>query len=180
MGEVKNYTPEKLVMGILVRDVAMKDLLFYGLQDKWGTIDSLREAEEFLYTDYYEQEMGSPLYRIFCSFKDLQDPGDLGMIKEESNAMERYFSMGGARQVNLDPGLLSLSKFILATTKDNAHRIPIGRGMYGELTLQYRNKEFQPLEWTYPDYQSQDIRRYLTELRMKYRMQLNTSGAESF
>ncbi len=177
MGEVKRYKLEKLVLGILLRDVSLQDVLFQKLMDKWGPMDSSTEAEEFLYTDYYKAEMGSPLFRIFCSFKTLQNPGDLAKIKEDSNAMEqslfRDHSLKG-RRVNLDPGLLDLSKFMLATTKDNAHRIPIGRGMYGELTLQYRFGEFRPLEWTYPDYKAEKTRNYLAGLRKIYREQLKT------
>ncbi len=59
------------------------------------------------------------------------------------------------RRVNLDPGYLIASKLVLATTKDFAHRIYLGQGIYGEVTLNYRRGQgWQPHPWTYADYRS--------------------------
>ena len=49
------------------------------------------------------------------------------------------------RRVNIDRGFLSLSRLILATTKDNAHRIPLEKGIYGEITLLYQKQAFQEM-----------------------------------
>jgi len=34
--------------------------------------------------------------------------------------------------VNIDPGYISLGKLVLASTKDHAHRLYLGEGVYGE------------------------------------------------
>ena len=44
---------------------------------------------------------------------------------------------------------LSLGKLILATTKDQCHRVYLGRGIFAEVTLFYKQKTFNPWPWTY-------------------------------
>ena len=56
--------------------------------------------------------------------------------------------------MNLDPGCLSAGKVVLATTKNQQHRIYLGSGIYAEVALRYRDGRWQPWEWTYPDYRS--------------------------
>jgi len=174
MGEIKNFTPEKLVMGILISDLDLLEAVKTEISSFWGDLDSCTEPVEFTYSDYYRLEMGTPLYRVFCSFSPLINPENLVDIKIRSNDIETGFIREGGRKVNLDPGILCQSKFILATTKNNAHRIPMGRGIYGELTLQYRRGEFRDLEWTYPDYRGEDARNYLLGIRKIYVSQLDS------
>ncbi len=37
--------------------------------------------------------------------------------------------------------------------------------MFADLTLVFRNGEYRPLPWTYPDYASDEIRDLLREIR---------------
>ncbi|MEK6733229.1 MAG: DUF4416 family protein, partial [Candidatus Omnitrophota bacterium] len=60
------------------------------------------------------------------------------------------------RRINIDPGYISDSKLVLATTKDYFHRIYLTSGIYAEVTLRWRRGGFEPFEWTYPDYQSKE------------------------
>ena len=174
MGLVKAYVPEKLVMGILISDLTLLKALMIKMKAIWGDTDSWTEAVEFNYTEYYKAEMGSPLFRLFCSFSTLINPEHLAKIKLKSNEVEKRFLRDQGRVINLDPGCLSQSKFILATTKNNAHRIPMSRGIYGELTLQYKQGEFRELEWTYPDFRGGDTKRYLLGVRKIYTKQIKS------
>ena len=65
--------------------------------------------------------------------------------------------------------MLSMKRFILATSKDNGHRIPLQKGIYGEVTLLFVNKKFQSLPWTYIDYQSEEYSKVLEEIRIIYK-----------
>lgn len=103
-------------------------------------------------TDYYSVEMGDRLSRIFILFEPLLERDVLSEIKLKSNDIEIMLSVNGNRTVNIDPGYISLENVILATTKGYAHRIYIGKGIYGDLTLTYHSGTFRSLEWTYPDY----------------------------
>ena len=87
----------------------------------------------------------------------------------------------GNRKINLDPGLLSLSSLILATTKNNVHRIPLQKGIYGEVTLMYVNREYQTLPWTYADYRTPAFHEIFKEMRtlLKKKFKAAQSQGES-
>jgi len=74
--------------------------------------------------------------------------------------------------MNLDPGYLTMAKIVLASTKDFSHRIYLERGIYGEVTLYYKENTFNALPWTYPDYQSAAAKDFLSKVREKYHRQL--------
>jgi hypothetical protein len=170
MGSAAPFTPEKLVMGILAtRDPARVLPL---LVERWGDVDCSCPPFPFTFTGYYDAEMGPGIRRSFVSFRRLVDPAGLARIKLETNALEDRFREGGARKVNLDPGLMALSRFSLATTKESAHRIPLEAGIYAEVTLLYSRGSFRPLDWTYPDYRSQPCIGILNGIRRIYKAQL--------
>ncbi|MDP3048421.1 MAG: DUF4416 family protein, partial [Thermodesulfovibrionales bacterium] len=107
------------------------------------------------YSEYYKEEIGSPIKRIFIFFRNLINPGEIVDIKLRTNDIEASLSTDGKRNVNIDPGYLTLANVILATTKGYAHRIYLGKGIYGEVSLLYREKDkaFVPNIFTYSDYQ---------------------------
>ncbi len=172
MGDPKQFVKEKLIIGVLIFDRNRFEELNSRLSQEFGPVDYTSPFQEFTYTDYYAEEMGTPLYRCFLSFKKLVSPDVFADIKLLTNRIEDEFRNRGNRTVNLDPGLLALSRFSLATTKDNAHRIPLFKGIYAEITLLYSNKAFHPLPWTYPDYRSESYTAVLCEIRELYRKQL--------
>jgi hypothetical protein len=123
---------------------------------------------DFNFTDYYEPEMGGPLYRRMVVFASLIHQRDLADIKLQTNNLEEQFTQKGSRAVNIDPGYLLRERFVLATGKNYTHRIYIGKGIYADLTLIYRKGEFKTLEWTYPDYADNRMLDFLLLARKKY------------
>lgn len=111
----------------------------------------------FSQTDYYDREMGGNLSRIFILFESLFQRDMLSDIKLITNEMELVLALKGKRMVNIDPGYISLENIVLATTKGYAHRIYVGKGIYGDLTLTFSAGTYRPLGWTYPDYGGKDI-----------------------
>jgi hypothetical protein len=105
------------------------------------------------YSTYYKDEIGWPLYRQFIFFQSLIDPGLLPDVKLKTNEIEAYLSLKGKRSINLDPGYLTPSNIVLASTKNYAHRIYLGKGIYGEITLIYKDDTYKPHLFTYRDYQ---------------------------
>ena len=164
----RGYDDELLFMGILsVRGFpeALRDVL----EREFGPIDAVTEPFPFDYTDYYVPEMGEGIERFFISFSKLVQPDTLALIKERTNEIEGEWAEDGRRPINLDPGLLSLSSIVLATTKNRSHRIAIGRSLYAELTLIYQNRHFEALPWTYADYRSEEVQEVLLRLRDRYK-----------
>jgi hypothetical protein len=174
MGSAGTYTPEKLVMGVLSSLPGSDDELRALLIEQWGVIDHCSPPIPFTFTDYYEKEMGACIVRTFMSFERLVDPSCLSGVKLKTNLIEDRFREGGKRRVNLDPGLMALSRFSLATTKESAHRIPLADGIYAEITLLYSRGTFQALDWTYPDFRSADYLSFLNRIRSLYKVQLHT------
>ena len=83
-------------------------------------------------------------------------------IKLTTNRLEEQWATPeGNRRINIDPGYLCLQHVVLATTKGYTHRPYLRDGIYADLTLIYRDKSFQPLEWTYPDYRQAPRDRFL-------------------
>lgn len=179
MGEIKGYIHEKLIIAVLISRLDMVDKLIKKLTDTFGQIDYKSEFLNFDYTDYYDSEMGSSIKRVFFSFLTLVSPDELADIKILTNDIENDFLIKGERKVNIDPGMLSVKRFMLATSKDNGHRIPLQKGIYGEVTLLFVNKNFKALPWTYIDYQSEEYSRILKDIRNLYKSDLKNSAVNT-
>jgi hypothetical protein len=172
MGLIRQREPVKLVASLLSCHLDLLPEVRKALGLAVGKIDYVSPLLPFNQTSYYEREMGSCLQREIVTFEALRDAGDLSTVKRLTNELEPRWAEGGRRRVNIDPGYITLGKFVLATTKDQSHRIYIGQGIFAEVTLRYRNKSFEPWEWTYPDYGSGPYITLLNELRRQYQQQL--------
>ena len=147
------------------------------LQGAFGTIDLRSEQIPFDQTSYYQGEMGDDLLREWVSFAELVRQDAIAEAKLTTNRLERRLARpDGSRTVNLDPGYLLPSRLVLATTKDYAHRVYLGEGIYAEVTLIYRAGEFRPLEWTYPDYRGHTALDFFKSVRVTYIAQLGAGG----
>lgn len=163
MGEERPPSPVKLFIGVLYRDRKALEELREVLVNEFGEIDFESEEIPFRWTNYYEDELGSNLKRVFLSFTPLISPEYIIEIKRITNKIE-----GKNRKINLDPGYLEGGKLILATTKDQAHRIYLGKGIYAEVTLRFKEGEYVPFDYTYPDYRSEEYHKVFYEIRKKY------------
>ncbi len=167
--------PAKLVIGVLTEDKGLLSEVVAELVERFGPVDMVSPWMPFSPTSYYEKEMGGPLFRRMVSFSRLLGQETLGDIKLWTNALEDGARVGALRRVNLDPGLLVLSRFILASAKDFTHKIYLGQGIYADLTLVYSAGAFHPLPWTFPDYTASSMIHFLTDVRRRYSVSLRLS-----
>jgi hypothetical protein len=177
MGSPRAFPREKLVIGVLASPPAQSGPLLALLEGRFGPSDWASPPLPFTYTHYYDAEMGGPITRYFLSFRELVDPGSLARIKLATNRLEEELSHEGRRRVNLDPGLVSLSRFILASTKAGAHRIALADGIYAEITLIFQRGRVRAVEWTYPDYRSPEYLEILNHIRGLLKSQLRSLSA---
>lgn len=168
MGEVTQFEQTALVMGLLCSRPGVLDNVLEILIEKYGPIHQLEGPFPFIFTNYYDEEMGTPIFRYFILFSNLIDPSTLVNIKHETNFIESQFAKEEKRVINLDPGILSAGNLILATTKNRSHRVPLHDGMYAEVTLLYKDKAFQSFDWTYADYKSDQFKALFKQLRSEY------------
>ena len=142
------------------------------LEKSLGPLDSAGEPLSFSHTAYYEPEFGSPLQRRLLAFERLVPQERLREIKLWAHELEQKHLREGKRLFNLDPGLLTQERFVLATGKNFTHRIYLGDGVFADLTLIYQAGRWRTLPWTFQDYADPELQRQLTELRLKYRVKL--------
>jgi len=166
--------PVKLVCGLLYKEETWYEQGTVDLQTHFGEIDFLSQPLEFRFTDYYYKSMGQPLFRRFLSFRNFIDPSTLAETKVWTNMLEeKYAQLSGAeRALNIDPGYLNLTAFILATSKNYAHRIYLGQGVFAQQELLFERKKVQTLDWTYPDYRSYEYQEILKKIRELYAAQI--------
>ncbi|OHD69654.1 MAG: hypothetical protein A2177_10060 [Spirochaetes bacterium RBG_13_68_11] len=169
MGATHPFVPEQLVVAVLSSRPSSLPEARKALEERFGPVAFASDPIPWSFTTYYDREMGPGIVRLFWAFARLVDPAELPSIKLTTNGIEDEFREDGSRKLNLDPGLLSLSRFVLATTKDGSHRIPLRDGIYAEVTLVFERGEFRPLPWTYPDYRSDGVRAVLKTIRDRYR-----------
>jgi len=145
----------------------------------FGPIALVSPAFDFTETDYYTPTMGTNLKKQFLAFEKPIDPAELASIKSTTNEWELEYAALGQhaepRPLNLDPGYITPAKLVLASTKDHAHRIYLGHGIYAELTLSFRFGRWQPFDWTYPDYRREDFQQFFTASRNRLLQQQRKS-----
>lgn len=160
--------PVKLVASLFTGEPALFRSAFERLVGEFGPIDILTEPLAFSTTDYYEEEFGGGLARKLASFERLILPEELSSVKLFTNRLEDEFTVEGKRRINIDPGYMTLDKFVLASCKNFSHRIYVGDGVYADLTLLYEYGGFKSLPWSYSDYTGKRMLDILTQVRRRY------------
>jgi hypothetical protein len=173
MGRICKPGKVNLIVGLLSGDAGALAKAAQALRRNFGRTDFESPVTDFTYTDYYEKEMGAGLKRQFLSFKKTFDLNGICKIKVQTNNIERRFSKNGARKVNIDPGYLDLAKVVLFSTKDFSHRIYLGRGIFAEVTLMYKDRTYNELPWTYPDYRTGEYINIFNRIREIYKAKLS-------
>jgi hypothetical protein len=169
MGDITNPDPVLPILAAFSRYEAALDWGLERASAEWGRVALVSPRFAFVETDYYEPTMGPGIFKCFWAFEQLVDPGRLVEFKLQTNAWEAEYaeSAGHAepRPLNLDPGYITAAKLVLASTKDHAHRLYLSRGIHAEVTLFYKDRQWQSHEWTFKDYRRADYQQFFTECR---------------
>jgi hypothetical protein len=178
MSNPRTPDPLLLVVAAFSRHESALEWARARLEESFGPVERMSPVFDFDQTSYYEPTMGPGLRKRFLVFRDLVPPERLAAIKLATNDLEEDLARTGPyrepRPLNLDPGLLTLGKFMLATTKDKDHRIYLRDGIYAEVTLRFTAGAFEPWTWTYADYREAAVRAFLNEAREYYRSRLRS------
>lgn len=175
MSVITNSPPVKFFAAVFSGEEKWLACGLEGLNSILGQeADLVSPPFEIVETNYYQEEMGSKLLKVYASWPKLLAPEQLVEVKLAAMGWEQEHSEDGRRQANLDPGYIFSGGLVLSTAKFGGHRLPLGRGIWGELTLNYHRKEFQPFPWTYLDYQRPEIQSWLLEMRKTYMAQMKS------
>ena len=168
--------PSLLVVAAFSRHTSALEWASQRLEEAYGPMGLSSPEFSFHQTTYYEATMGKELRKQFLGFQNLVSGDCLANTKLHTNQLEEELAKTGSyaesRPLNLDPGLLQLGKFMLATTKDQAHRIYLRDGIYAEVTLRFHDGAFEPWPWTYADYRELAYHDFLMCARVFFRGQL--------
>lgn len=181
MGAVYEFEKEKLIIGVIYHEKEILDKAMEILTAEFGPIEAVSEefsfSEEF--STYYDDEIGGEGFRRIYSFKELVDPARQADIKIRTNEIEAEFSVDGKRRINLDPGFINHGRLMLATTKETGFRVPLKNGIYTELTLFWARGGWQKFPWSYRDYQSERVQKFITEVRRSYLLERRKSKPDN-
>ena len=180
MGKIFLPRPAKLIISMFSSDKYLFSPYKEMLIKKFGEIDIESNTQPFNFTDYYKEEFGENLIQKLFSFSTLIRQDELAEIKIITNDLEninidkniKKNIIHHKRKINLDPGYITLDKYILASTKNGPSRIYLNQGIYAEITLRFINKSFVPCEYTYPNYMTTEYINFLNSVRQKYKLQL--------
>lgn len=136
---------------------------------RWGQIQRESAHLPFDWTDYYAG-IAPSLTRCFFSFAGLRSVDALPRWKRE--AIELEAASGAPRRVNIDPGYVDGARLVLASTKDNAHRVYIEGGIFAEVTLCRRGGKWEPFFHTFPDFRSGIYDEFLDSVRMDWKEEM--------
>jgi hypothetical protein len=176
MANPRPHLPVLLVVATFSRHATALAWAHKHLEQAFGPVALASPAYDFTQTRYYEATMGTGLRKQLLVFRDLVAADRLPALKLRTNAFEEEVAHSRVypepRPLNLDPGVLELGKLLLATTKDQAHRIYLRDGIFAEVTLRFQEGAFVPWEWTYADYRLPEVLAFLGEARDYYRVRL--------
>jgi Domain of unknown function (DUF4416) len=169
MGVPRESTYSLLTVACFSRHRDALDWAAGQLAQRFGKIGLVSPDFSFHHTKYYDSTMGTDLLKRFLVFDEIVPADCLPDVKHYAIMLENELAAGGKyaepRPVNLDPGLVQLGKFLLASTKDQGHRIYLRDNIFAEVTLRYHDGGFDVWPWTYADYREEAVRAFLGEAR---------------
>lgn len=178
VGEIVTHRPVVLIAAVTSRYESALQWSVDKMTNQWGKLCLQSPIFDFTETGFYTETMGTELKKQFFAFDRLISPGDIAPTKIVSNNLEaRYADESNhpeTRPLNIDPGYISEAKLVLATTKDRDHRIYLRDGIFAEVTLHYRGKQWTSSRWTYPDYQRNDFQTFFTQCRELLRTRIRS------
>ncbi len=182
MGSARGHPPVKLLMALLTRDLQVMDEVERRLAREYGPVEDRSEVFLWTFPGPFRKEMGEDLKKRVLTFENLLPIEEFPKVKLFTNDLEweyqEHLDKGRSRRIiNLDPGYLTLSKVLLATTKNYAQNVYLSDGVYGELLLRYHQGTLRNLPWTYADYRSHLVHSFFMAARAKYHTQLKSRFA---
>ncbi len=160
----------KLFVGMMYSNIEHYNKAIELLKKDFGEIELQGEEFNFTFTKHYEKEMGKNLRKRFILFKKLINRKGLTDIKLQTMKLEEKFKKNNKRQVNIDPGYITLNNVVVASTKELPHRIYLNKGIFADLLLLLKKKDVIPFKHTFTDYKQS--KHFFLESRQRFKNSL--------
>ena len=156
-----------LIIACMYGDFEVYESVLKDIIENFNSVKIIGEEYLFSHSIYYKEEMGENLKKRFLVFENMIERDYLVEAKKITDKIEKkYLDEKGGRKINIDPAILTLENFILATNKNFTHRIYLKDGVFADLTLIYKKKKgYSELDWTYADYSSEETKSFLNNVR---------------
>jgi uncharacterized protein DUF4416 len=181
LGAPHAHPPVKLLIALLTSDLQIMEEVERRLCAAYGAIEDRTEIFLFTFPGPFQREMGENLKKRIICFETLLPIEQLPEVKKFTNDLEweyrEHLQERSRRVINLDPGYLTLSKVLLASTRNYSHHVYLKDGVYGELLLRFHRGALRNLPWTYADYRSHLAHSFFTKVRERYHTQLKSRFA---
>ncbi|MCL2684439.1 MAG: DUF4416 family protein [Synergistaceae bacterium] len=177
-----NTSHGKLIIGLLYPTDSpdMFDWTVGRLSSTFGDIERMGPPYPFTWTDYYK-DISPDLTRRFLTFKGLRHPFGLVVWKRLAIAIEAESAGDGkSRKVNIDPGYIDGARLVLASTKDNAHRIYLWDDIFAEVTLCHGKSGWVSFPYTFPDFANGVYFEFLEFAREDWKRDMRASREKGF
>ncbi|MBU8933798.1 MAG: DUF4416 family protein [candidate division Zixibacteria bacterium] len=156
MARIQKPPPGRLVVSIIYSSLdALADSLRV-IERKFSRVECETIEIPCSTQDRYREEMGDNLQRRIFSFEQPVPVDSLPEIKANCHKIEPMFSDCVRdfhfRTVNIDPGILTPDKLVMASHREYNHRLYLGNGVFGQIELIHSQGQFMRLPWTNPDF----------------------------
>lgn len=157
------------IVSILTKTVDNLSTACSQLDEEWDDFRLVTPPFYFDETDYYEDEMGEPLFRWWGYSHTLSDPSKLSDWKRKTETFEnKTRDPNGDRVINVDPGYLNYGLVVLGSTKYFHQKIYLEKGVYADPVLQFMDGTYRPFSWSFPDFQDNRYYGVLKSFRRIY------------
>ena len=170
--QAESPNPVKFFIGVLYSQSERLEQALALIEKEFSPIDYQSKDYHFDVTDYYQPEMGAPIFRRIISLTELNDPIALAQAKLTTNAIEMQLAVEARRKVNLDIGYIDYDKVVLASAKYGIHKVYIGHGIYADMALHYEKGGFSPYAWAFLDFKESRYYRDFMQIRIRYKQQM--------
>src|SRR3970040_21096 len=97
MSRRKVPSPAPVLVSVVYREERDFDRSLRTISGRLGTVARISEPFPFDRTEYYEREMGAPLFRRFLLATEAASPDEVAAAKLTAEAIENEFLVNGER-----------------------------------------------------------------------------------
>lgn len=156
----------KLLIGIFYSDKEIYLKVIDELKKAFGEIEKQSFEYSFdKFTSYYEDEMGAGLVKRFLIFNKKINKKDLIEIKKKTTEIEKKYSKGEKRTINIDPGAVSKENVVLTSFKKRDFKEDLGNNIYSHEVLRFENEQIKVFWHTFPDFKSKEVQDFFNKIR---------------
>ncbi len=167
--------PAKLIVSCFFKEDRWLLHALDHLVNRFGSVERRVGPLYFTMSDYQRSQAEGEMKKVMLDFRDLVPRESLASLKVRCHEIEMQLlrqaqdeNVIASRPINLDPSHLFTDKFIVSSSRDKPHRLYLGHGVFGELTLMIRQGHFESLPWTYADYLEPEVLNFLSGARRRY------------